>query len=192
MSTPPPPVLDKDGIVFPPPQGPPSPSGKRTQVSPRATRFPYLATQRWSLPRRGPRNSLSVLVAQRYPHAPTSHWQMAEKQALTATHRNPGTIWLLFPSLSFPSDTWKGTESLVEARGQGPASPGRPLPPPAQPLLPFAPAPLPRSQRWAGGHWMTPAEPGPDSPSPPPRAGLPQPSPRREAARAKMLPVLRA
>lgn len=39
----------------------------------------------------------------------------------------------------------------VEARGQGPASPGRPLTRPAQPLLPFAPARLPRSQRWAGG-----------------------------------------
>lgn len=73
--------------------------------------------------------------------------------------RVPGTIWLLFPSLSFPGDTWKGTVSLVEARGQGPAPLGRPLPGPVQPLLPFAPAPLPRSQRWAGGPRMTAAEP---------------------------------
>lgn len=66
---------------------------------------------------------------------------------LYRTGRNPGTIWPLFPSLSFPCDTWKGTMPLVEAWGQGPASPGRPLPWPAQQLLPFAPARLPRSQR---------------------------------------------
>lgn len=75
-----------------------------------------------------------------------------------------------FLSLSFHRDTWKGTMPLVEARGQGPASPGRPLPWTAQPLLPFAPARLPRSQRWAGEPWMTVAEPQSSSPSPPPRA----------------------
>lgn len=57
--------------------------------------------------------------------------------------------------------------SLVEARGQGPAYLGRPLPQPAQPLLPSASVSLPRSLRWAGGHWMTAAEPRPNSPSPP-------------------------
>lgn len=108
---------------------------------------------------------------------PIGRWQRS-KSSLQRT----GTIWLLFPSLCFPRDTWKGTVPLVEAPGQGPASPGRPLPRPTQPLLPFAPSPLPRSQRWAGGHWMTAAEPRPDSPSPPPRAGFPQSSPRRGAA----------
>lgn len=98
------------------------------------------------------------LMAERDPEAPTTplHWQMEEKQVAHRTAQEPSGYYFL--SLSFHRDTWKGTMPLVEARGQGPASPGRPLPWPAQPLLPFAPARLPRSQRWAGEPWMTVAE----------------------------------
>ena len=113
---------------------------------------------------------------------------MAAAPHLTA--QEPRNHLLLFPSLNFPSDTWKGAVPLAEAGGQGPAFPGRPLPRPAQPLLPFSPARLPRSQRWAGEPWMTAREPQSDSPSPPPRArAFPaQSSPRSRGAPSAPLP----
>lgn len=73
--------------------------------------------------------------------------------------------------------TWKGTTRQVEAGGQGPAPPGRPLTRRSQPLLPSAPTvPEVGGRALGDGDRRTPAR----SPSPPPRAGLPQPGPAGE------------
>lgn len=83
-------------------------------------------------------------------HHHKDHQLLVEKQV---PHRNPkgprepsGDYFLASVS---PMTPGKASCHWSRPGGQRPASPGRPLA--AQPLLPLAPAPLPRSQRWAEG-----------------------------------------